>query len=550
MRVLSLDLGVPAGEIDLHPFVTVLSGLDGAARQRLVHAVRAVVAGEDPGVPGLVQSQGLLIELSAGGPVAARAPAPVTDLVVDLDRALAGSAHTTGLRAQVEQAERAAAVAAVRVEEARADLDLSAAAELHRLRGARRSTGPAEPVATPAVHEAFAAWRAAPVTVSVPAQWAVELLGRWEACRRRGQQHAERRRELDRRVEVAERAVAVAAGELERAQAEALPLLLDPDEELRLAELAVGSVEKRGLRTKVRRRTDDEQAELDALLDKVGQPTYSAYMVHRLAPVPRPGAVEAVAEARTALARAEAERDEALAASAADPELEALQLRVAALSDEVRRRLGVIDLPDDLGPVLASCTEALPNPERSLARDRLLDELTAAGYAVEPGEDDEALAQRVGAWLATAPATTVDPAAAACRAAEEELEARLARHRRALQLLDGLEAQAAEHRRHVTELRERLVEPESGIEAPQRILREVRARIEALGPVAEDDGTPLVLTGSLADLGPGDVGRLLDGLEPLTHRVQVVLLTDHPEAGRWADDVGLARALRSGTAIV
>jgi hypothetical protein len=50
--------------VDLHPNVTVVSGLDDRARRLLVDAVAGLARGETPGVPGLLEAHGVLFDLS------------------------------------------------------------------------------------------------------------------------------------------------------------------------------------------------------------------------------------------------------------------------------------------------------------------------------------------------------------------------------------------------------------------------------------------------------------------------------------------------------
>jgi hypothetical protein len=50
--------------LDLHPMITVVSGLSAQGRDRLLRAVRALPGGADPGSPGLVESHGIFLDLS------------------------------------------------------------------------------------------------------------------------------------------------------------------------------------------------------------------------------------------------------------------------------------------------------------------------------------------------------------------------------------------------------------------------------------------------------------------------------------------------------
>jgi hypothetical protein len=65
MRLLQLQLdGAGSDALDFHPMMTVVSGLDGAMRDRLIAAVCALPSASDPGVDGLIESHGVLFDLT------------------------------------------------------------------------------------------------------------------------------------------------------------------------------------------------------------------------------------------------------------------------------------------------------------------------------------------------------------------------------------------------------------------------------------------------------------------------------------------------------
>lgn len=63
MRVLRLELG-EGRTVDLHPAVSVVVGLTDAERTTLRRGFTAIGAGLDPGVPGLIEAHGLLLDAS------------------------------------------------------------------------------------------------------------------------------------------------------------------------------------------------------------------------------------------------------------------------------------------------------------------------------------------------------------------------------------------------------------------------------------------------------------------------------------------------------
>ena len=128
MRFLRLDFRDDLNSIDFHPLITVVSALDPAYQRQLFEAVRRLSSGSTVGLRGLVENEGLLLELDA---TVTDPLAPVNTsaaVLIYLDAVSAGSADV-GLQAEIDQWERQAAIDAVAVEEIRANLDLSIMAE-------------------------------------------------------------------------------------------------------------------------------------------------------------------------------------------------------------------------------------------------------------------------------------------------------------------------------------------------------------------------------------------------------------------------------------
>ena len=79
MRLLQLQLdGAESDALDFHPMMTIVRGLDPARRARLIAAVRALPAATDPGVAGLIESHGVLFDLTVEN-------LQLMDLGLDLD---------------------------------------------------------------------------------------------------------------------------------------------------------------------------------------------------------------------------------------------------------------------------------------------------------------------------------------------------------------------------------------------------------------------------------------------------------------------------------
>ncbi len=94
MRILRLDLGPGPSIVDLHPLVTVVQGVTPSERIELVDAARALARGATGGLRGLVQHQGLLLELAGSG-IDRELANTGAELVIDCDRAFEGPARST-----------------------------------------------------------------------------------------------------------------------------------------------------------------------------------------------------------------------------------------------------------------------------------------------------------------------------------------------------------------------------------------------------------------------------------------------------------------------
>lgn len=541
MRVLRLELGDGVGSLDLHPFVTVVHGVDAASRSELVAAVRALARGGAPGVGGLVEHQGLLLDLDPRG--STRTGPPVAgDVAIDADHLPAdGPEELPARRARHDQLARQADIDAARLEEVRAQLDPVAAAQLvarDPRPGALRS--PPGPEARAAVAAALADWSQLAPTVRAEPPWVAELSRRWEDHQQRAESCAHRKVVLDRAVEVASRAVADAVAALAEAEAAAEPVLLSPEEDNRLAELATRPVNRSRLRT-AKARSEEEQVEIDTLLAKVGQPTYAAYVMYRLSPTALPAEQAAIDAARAAVAEAEAALAAAHQARDEDPQLTEHRLRHRQLQDAAAEHLGPL-LPDDLGRLLRDLGEDHPNPAWHRARRQVVAVAARHGFDCPADLDGAALAAHLQRQLDGA-----DPRAGYASTgpdADRAVERRAARHHRALGRLDELERRAEHSRRLAADLQARIDAvgrpPAPSVGSITAAVDRIVAEVAASG---RDGAVPVLLTGTFASLPPGAVGDLLLRLELEVDRIQVIVVTDRPEAAAWARAAGPRRAL-------
>ncbi len=108
MRLIQLDPnGSDESALDLHPMITVITGVDQAARQRIVDSVSALPRGADPGMRGLVEAFGIMLDLTPEvlAMLDLHSDLDVVVRASDVPPAQAGSASPAGatVRVSVEQ---------------------------------------------------------------------------------------------------------------------------------------------------------------------------------------------------------------------------------------------------------------------------------------------------------------------------------------------------------------------------------------------------------------------------------------------------------------
>jgi hypothetical protein len=687
VRLLQLDPEgpLPSGDptpddavLDLHPRVSVVTGLSEAGRARVLRALTALSRGGDPGCAGLVEAHGVILDLDASTlallgldtdlDVVVRAddlpgrrpaapeqvgpeqvgPAPRVDvehvLAVtpegrspELDEAR--RAHRDA-RAALEVLREAAAssrrdldAAIARRERAEATLDAvrrgaDADATRVRLTAAER---------TAAVGEArgrleridrglaeLTALDLRPVEVLLEAirnPHPVEYVASARAVELADQVASLRHKlgELEDRMEAEGRGPAKALERLEGARAAvhaAERALAKPDlspedvAELEAAHEEVLEAEQRSSgpfgRRSNQKRLDEALARQQGILDRVGFPTWSAYVMGAGLMSVDPMAEMNLEKARFALEAAEVEWAEVSAAIEANP-------RHRALLDELEAvYLEAYDLlegrePDDLETALREVRVA----RQEVTTDELVE---ALAYQLEMV--GLRLPEPVSADLATTAAEAFLAEAAGIGARVEELRAERREVERRLEeleheqdrlltaeldegdpdrpdRLDVLEALEADLRgardaeakvTDALEARSTLVDAATQVEAVAAA-RVARIAVElatgpdgpGVGPMtdpayelddADLDGAavheaiefylltrlaaqrtvsyagsvPLVLDDALADVADADIRHLLTKLERMSEAVQIVHLSDDPRVSRWADEVGFARA--------
>jgi hypothetical protein len=451
MRLIQLRLDNDA--LDLHPMMTVITGLDTAARARVIATVSALPHAGDPGTGGLVESHGVLFDLSVetlelfglgadldpvvrasdlpgGSQGGGRIPRLTAEQFLvaapegrfaDLDTARTrqrSSRETLSiLRESVERTRREHADVAAKARRAEAALvaalDGGSAASTtstepvdrdelieqiaqHEERQARLDRGISELTAldtrpTEVLLEAIR--NPAPVEF-VPSERAAELADEFAALKR----HVD---ELEQGMESEGRGTAGALHRLENARtelAQAERAMLKPNlsaddvTELEAAHAAVFEAESKmsGIRKRGgQKRFDDAMAAEQIILDRVGFPTWSSYIMGAGLLAIDPLAERRLERAHAEVAAAEAHWATVAAEIESNPEHRAMLDRLEDVYLEAFDLLGGDDDQEDLEEALRD----LKVPNREVTAEELVDalayqlELVGLDLGPDPGID-------------------------------------------------------------------------------------------------------------------------------------------------------------------
>jgi hypothetical protein len=559
MRFLRLDFGDDLYSLDLHPLVTVVSGLSSQHQRQLFDSVRRFALGSSVGVRGLIEHAGLLVELDGQAKERLEQVTTGSDVVIYVDGAENGN-QLVGLQAEIDQWERQAAIDAVVVEEIRADLNPSLKA---KVAGLRRTLDPmnlsdgdledasAQQVRYSAARRAYDRVVATQRYVDKVDPAVAELLAQWEDYQGRRQENDEHLSRLESDVSRARQTVEEANARLQAAEQAAKPVLLSGPEEARLEALSeLDSGGGKGWRRKGL--TVEEQAEKQALLDKVGVASWTEYSVFRMAPTASPEKQKAVIEATKELELAEERLRRVEETASNDETYVELEIAVGQIRKEARELLGAV-VPSDIGSALQGLINQVENPEWIVALNDLRDVLASNDLRPPYGYEPDEIMGWTSSWLEAEARLqeSTDPSDDGPTTEElEELRGELAtaeqyllRHRRALVRIERAEKAAAASRDRLERLRLQLTErsARSGPTTADDIVALIQPVVTR---VAADAGCslPIIVAGTMNGLVSREIEILMTELEELAQKVQIIVVTSRPEAITWANEVGLRRA--------
>ncbi|MEM7275380.1 MAG: hypothetical protein AAF547_20060 [Actinomycetota bacterium] len=557
MRLLRLDFRDDLNSIDFHPLLTVVSSLTDGQRRQLFEAVRRLSGGTTVGLRGLVEHQGLLVELDAtsGEPLG---KATTTAAVLVFVDGVAIRQDQVGLQAEIDRWERQATIDAVAVEEIRSNLDLSIRAEAFNLcrQADPNGLGAVEQAASPrrlkvdAVRRAYDAVNAHERTIADCDPVIIELLNRWNdhlALVKDSEDHLD---QVAAEVRQAERGVTTAENRLAEAKQAAKPVLLSQEDEARLETLTDIWNESNSDKKRKRSLTEEEEQERLGLLASVNVKSWTEYTVFRLSPTVAPERLAAVDEAELELRVAAQTLERARDFQARDEVAIRIEESLASIKTDATPFLGVL-VPADIGAALQAQIVEVENPDWVQAVNDLRDALSSNDlhppYGFEPAE----ILGWTDSWLRAQDSleTTgrgddddgTDHEALLVRLGEARQT--LVKHNRALAQIDRAERVAVRSAMRVRDLKTQLRQRSTGPEptSASEVVSMIRPVAER---VAEDieGSVPIAVVGDLGSLSDLEAEVLMSQLEAIAKRVQVILVSGHPALPGWVKRVGLERA--------
>ena len=547
MRLLRLDLSYGGGSLDLHPYLSVLQRLDASQQAELSQAVVQLVNNDGSGVRGLIETEQGLVELKGIAIPRGMGPLTTENVVVDIDDG--DTSDVAAMQSQLDQLRKRAKIDAVAVEMIRADLDPAAAARLQHLRRFQNADGeasidPRVASRVAKVRQALSVVESQTPTLIESAPGIAELLERWRAhvvAKESARTHLD---SMNDRISLANSELASAEIELIQAEAEAVPVILSAEEEARLEFLA-NPLEEGRRKNKPRERTEAEEDELNAILNKVSLPTFTAYAMYRLSPTPPPEKQAALHACHAKVARAKADVEEAKAELSIDPQARNLEIELAALKEEVAEIMGAV-LPEDLGSALEAQVTERENPHWIEALSRLYDALQEVDAGIPETMEPEDLPKWAQDWADVTEVRARESAGVAPEdlpAQIELAERSLRRHAKAMARIDHMDVLAEGAAARVEQLEQQIRHTESGgTPTAEQILEQLVPLLERINSQS-GVSVPVVVKGEFPDLDGDEVEALLYSLEAFTQHFQIIVLTDRVRAHQWAKSVGLERAV-------
>jgi hypothetical protein len=495
-----VKLGFHDVTIELHPRLSVLTGLDAEVRAALVEAVRALPRGH-AATGGVVEAHDVLFDLS--------------DEVLDLFELRAPEVEPVVTAADVRDRDPA-------------DQEESEEPEVLEARAAvfEEQVAVLEVPDGSALETAIEALEAAPAPTPSPDAEALlaellDLEARGRALQAGPGPQGAGVAEARDRVEVARAELLAARRAADpRDDPELVAELEAAHHELVEASEALGA---RFGKRRAQQRVDEARAREDAALAALGLVSYTDHhlgVLHRQPGVGHASRVKAaaedLAEAEAALAALESDVEAGAEADAARAELARERERL------LERAAGILGHRPGADPAADLRAHRVGGPAHDAARQALAAELVAVGVALDAGDGaaaltDEELVALAHAWLHEA---------AQARAHAREAAEGLAQLRAAPEPDPGPEPPPAEADPSPSGDRQQVVEDLEWY---------LLGRLAGQRSVSYVGSVPMLVDGVLDGLPTGAAVEVLDRLEPVSESVQLIVVADDPAVVAWAE---------------
>lgn len=552
MRLLRLDFLDEFDSYELHPKVTVVSGAELDRLVKLARTVRSLGSGSVASVTGLVEHGGILVSLDGVSEHQLSEYGTKSDVVLYV-----GQGHNTEslLDREVALLATKQEVAAIKLEEIRADLDHEAKADLFLLRQrlgiAEGSESALAGLSSPErrlarVQRFYSEAKNLPQSVTNIPAGVPELIDSFKALNQKKEQQQEGLKAQHEVIERLTQERSQAREAMEQASAEAKPVLLSYEEEQRLETLSDPSSDLSRKGKWRNQLTEQETAELQQMLDKVGVESPTEYKIFRLNPVAPREKVDAAADARlayeTIVNRLKVER----ARLEADPEVTAIKSQQEQLEVQAQQYLGAV-LPRDVVGSLEGLASEDPNPEWVVAveelRRVLVDHELAAPQDLQPHE----VMEWTDSWLRGESAVTESPIEEDVDVDElkksiAEAEKRFAKHTRAFSLIPDVNIEYAEaelQRERLQGLKSALEETSKPITA-EEISAQIVEAISAMRPA--ESAVPLMLVSDFEGLDDEQLVEFMDKVSEQSEVAQILVVSDRSVLLDWTSQAGLQTA--------
>jgi|GEM_PF-4515614 len=555
MRLLRLDFIDEFTKLDLHPLVTIIQATSVDKQLRLIESLRKLSTGSTSGITGLVEHAGLLFELDGS----AQTELPKFGTKKEVVAYFGGSAYRnpSGLfQSELSESERGLEIAAVNLEELRADLDFGLKAELYKLRQELAFTdGDFEVVSgisssekrLETVRRIYQDSVSEPVNIIEYPEGVQELKERWIS-------YTENKDKVESSLSYQFNLVEKLTDELQSAKdnekaaiENSKPKLLSSEDESRLEALSDLESDKTRKGKWRNQLTPEETEELQSLLSKVGVENATAYSLFRLNPKPTAAQLRFLEETKSKRTYAENKLEEGKKLISEDKRYSSMVAEGVAIRSEAQNYLGFM-IPADIGLALDGLAEKKENPLWAAKVDSLRDILS--NNELNPPRDllPHEILEWTDSWL-RGEASVSDPDGQLVFDREATLdkivglERKLIRHSRAVRRIAIVEREHSVASKKLSKLRSTIFDLDSEeLNSDIHSIKSGIVKLAEAGLESTENTVPIALVSDFENITSAELKRLLDSIAELSHKLQFILISERSEAVDWAENVGLENA--------